>query len=907
MNFKEVEKKYRPIPFWSWNSKLDVEETKRQIKLMDEAGMGGFFMHARGGLTTEYMGEEWFENITAGIEEANNRGMQPWAYDENGWPSGFGNGLVNGLGEAYQQKYLRWDNDVNNTEHTICTKNGIRFYYEINPFYVDTLDRKVADEFINKIYQPYYDKYKDSFCGFFCDEPQISRNGIPWSLILPETYEKEYGENLLERLDELFFPNGNYEDTRVKFWRLITIMFSNNFMKPVYDWCVEHNLGFTGHVACEETLEEEVTCNGACMPHYEYFTMPGMDWLGRDIFDCLTPLQLTSAAHQLGKKEILSESFALCGHNVGFDELKAILQWHMVLGVTKLCQHLEGYSLEGLRKRDYPPAMYYQQPWWEEYKYFNESMSRIGKILGEGKIQYDTLLLHNMTSAWKCFDGDKNGDIKKYNDALLNDYRILLGKHRLFHFGDEILIERHGRVEGSELVIGTQRYKTVVIPKNIGFLENTQKLLEKFKKNGGIVTTADKVETNNICSSSMITYTERQYDGYKIYFFINNNAEEVSATFLSGGKMVDITTGDVMPFSGEYTFAPYDSLILVDDETPFASEYKEEHKVLNLDGEWEIKECSENILTLDTCDVYFDDELAGRDENAVDVLYMALDRRKSMSVRLEYRFNVVTIPDKVYLLCETPGKFVIKINGVELNREVKGYFVDKSFKKIAIDGFLKNGENIISMEMLFAPDEKIYEDIEKGYVFETEKNKLTFETEFESIYIIGEFSVKTDGNFESLDRNAVRYDGSFVIDKPEKFIKLSNIEQQGFPFFSGKITLCKEFSLNTTNYILSLKKKGVNCIDVKINGKSHKKLMWGHLKCDLSSELNIGKNVIELTLVNNLRNMLGPHHLSEGESFWVTPWSFYKRRNVWNHTFCGNENEMLWDNDYCFVEFGIEN
>ena len=103
---------------------------------------------------------------------------------------------------------------------------------------MDTLDRKVADEFIEKIYQPYYDKYKDTFCGFFCDEPQISRNGIPWNLTLPEAYKKEYGEDILEKLDELFFPNGNYEDIRVKFWRLITIMFSENFMKPVYEWCL---------------------------------------------------------------------------------------------------------------------------------------------------------------------------------------------------------------------------------------------------------------------------------------------------------------------------------------------------------------------------------------------------------------------------------------------------------------------------------------------------------------------------------------------------------------------------------------------------------------------------------------------------------------------------------------------
>ena len=59
---------------------------------------------ARGGLQTPYLGE-WMANIAAGVEEARERGMGAWAYDENGWPSGFGDGRVNGRGERYQQKY----------------------------------------------------------------------------------------------------------------------------------------------------------------------------------------------------------------------------------------------------------------------------------------------------------------------------------------------------------------------------------------------------------------------------------------------------------------------------------------------------------------------------------------------------------------------------------------------------------------------------------------------------------------------------------------------------------------------------------------------------------------------------------------------------------------------------------
>ena len=39
-------------PFWSWNDRLEKKELVRQIELMKESGIEGFFMHARGGLKT---------------------------------------------------------------------------------------------------------------------------------------------------------------------------------------------------------------------------------------------------------------------------------------------------------------------------------------------------------------------------------------------------------------------------------------------------------------------------------------------------------------------------------------------------------------------------------------------------------------------------------------------------------------------------------------------------------------------------------------------------------------------------------------------------------------------------------------------------------------------------------------
>lgn len=67
-----------------------------------------------------------------------------------------------------------------------------------------------------------------------------------------------------------------------------------------------------------------MTSTAGIMPFYEYMPIPGVDWLRRMIFNPVVPKQVSSVASQLGKKQVLTESFALCGWNVSFGELRWI-------------------------------------------------------------------------------------------------------------------------------------------------------------------------------------------------------------------------------------------------------------------------------------------------------------------------------------------------------------------------------------------------------------------------------------------------------------------------------------------------------------------------------------------------------------------------------------------------------
>lgn len=92
--FRNPGKDYRSAPFWSWNDRLSPAEVARQVIDMKEHGMGGFFIHSREGLETEYLGPEWMRCVHEAVAAARAAGMNAWLYDEDRWPSGFAGGLV---------------------------------------------------------------------------------------------------------------------------------------------------------------------------------------------------------------------------------------------------------------------------------------------------------------------------------------------------------------------------------------------------------------------------------------------------------------------------------------------------------------------------------------------------------------------------------------------------------------------------------------------------------------------------------------------------------------------------------------------------------------------------------------------------------------------------------------------
>ena len=282
--------------------------------------------------------------------------------------------------------------------------------------------------------------------------------------MLEKEYEREYHRDLIRELPFLFLNAEHSRAVRIRFWRLTAKLFRDHFMKQIHDWCAAHGWLLTGHPVLEETCQSQLTANGAIMPQYRYYDIPGVDKLGREEASPVMLNQVVSIAAQFGKKQILTESFACTGWNINFSGMRRVYNSQLAHGVNLLCQHLQSYSLRGMRKRDYPSSNFVHQPWWNDVGRINREFARAGKMLAEGQADVQVVVLHPMSSAWSLFTGGPDETIAAYSLSLEKLTRELDALQINHHYADELTTDECGSVKDGRFIIGECAYRIVAIP-----------------------------------------------------------------------------------------------------------------------------------------------------------------------------------------------------------------------------------------------------------------------------------------------------------------------------------------------------------------------------------------------------------------------------------------------------------
>ena len=551
--FENPTAEYRDAPFWAWNCRLDKQELMTQIERFTRMGMGGFHMHVRTGMDTPYLSDAYMDLIKACVSKAKSEGLLAYLYDEDRWPSGAAGGYVT-RDPAFRMRYLLFTHtpygqggttlqEVSGAKGSRTEEGKLIACYDVrlseegcllsaeripedaparfdkwyayvespnpsgwynNQTYVNTLDKKAIDRFIDITYESYNRTIQDEFDktvpSIFTDEPQFSRKGtfrfaastedvtLPWSDDLPDTFREAYGEDLLSGIPELFWdlPDGKVSLIRYHYHDHICERFTRAFADNCGAWCRSHGLKLTGHMMQEPTLYSQTGALGEAMRSYRAFDLPGIDMLCA-LHEYTTAKQAQSAVHQFGYEGMTCELDGVTNWDFDFRGHKLHGDWQAALGVTLRVPHLAWVSMAGEAKRDYPASINYQSPWWSEYKNVSDHFARVATALTRGKPLVKVAVIHPIESYWLHWGPEEQTAlIREQLDTQFKDVTswLLFGGID-FDFISESLLPDLCPEPGNPLKVGKMSYDAVIVPGCETLRSTTLDRLEGFKAAGG--------------------------------------------------------------------------------------------------------------------------------------------------------------------------------------------------------------------------------------------------------------------------------------------------------------------------------------------------------------------------------------------------------------------------------------
>ena len=979
-------RQFRPTAFWSWNDDLDPEELRRQIRDMKDKGLGGFFMHARVGLVTPYLSDRWMECVEASVDEAREVGLDAWLYDEDRWPSGSVGRVIPDMGPEWRQKGVELaevdPDEYQPQSHALATFIGRRRGKEIAELqrlpdhalppdvgdrtvfhlymrthgYVDLLRPAVVGKFIELTHEQYKRRVGDEFGrtipGIFTDEPNWYC--MPWTEDLPRIFQERNGYDLLDQLLSLFYEVGDFRKVRYDYWSTATDLYVETFSKRIFDWCARNNLAFTGHQLYEDTLLVQLRHIGSAMPHYEYMHVPGIDHLGRHVVDPVLCKQVSSVAHQFGGRRVLSETYGTAGWNLTLEDRKWIGDWQYVQGVDLLAEHLQLYSMRGRRKRDYPPSLYYQQPWWPHNRVIADYFARLGAALTSGRHKCDILLLHPMGSAWAVHDLDDDQPVAELSGQFSRLSTFLLQIHRDYDYGDEGIIERQGTIEGANLRVGACRYKIVIVPPSVTMRTKVLDLLLRFAEAGGRVICmeplpaleqglqsnrpADELrrigtviandrdelrltlegmlepeivvlEHDSAFEGALHALGRHEEDAHSVWcqqrdagdrqiFFLGNtdNKREVHAEVRLRGRGLledwDLQTGRVTSMPSQYAEGYTRTRVAL---APAGS------RLLALNRAQEPVERSASGRR-QVRRIAFEDrwQVEPRDYNALTLDYCAFRMGDG-----EWREEVPTI--WLYQALEglqEPTPLALRFAfPVETDPAGLGscFLVVEQPELWSIT---LNGRPApephgwwtdISFRKIHVCD-LLRDGMNIVEMTTTAKPGL----EVESIYAIGQFGVTRRGS---------RWDGGppmFAVTAPVTEGRTGDLGPQGYRFFRGSVVYRQDLRVpleEGQRGVLRLEGMEAVLARVTVNGREAGYVPWRPHELDVTAFLNKRRiNTFEIELFGSCRNLLGPHHNVNANAIGIGPRSFYGS-DEWRED--PRSADDIWRDRYSFVPFGI--
>ena len=597
--FLNPKNEFFPYYTWVWSSKITKEGIVSRLDEYEKNNIKNVYILPEPkefrpdtmptSLEPDYLSKEYFELYRYASEYAESKGMGLLLYDEGGWPSGSACGKVIEEKPHLIHKTLSV-RKVNlpyspSGDAVACFYDGKRIKEGFNAegladeyyikqgagYYTDLLEPETTDTFIHLTHEQYKKSvghlFGKTILASFTDEPSTSRTG--WCDGFAEKFKKRYGYDVLDHLPVICLDKEEDTDekgmqVRIDYTDLLAEVFAENYFMKLRSWCNENNLLSTGHLNGDDVTNHKHQGFHSILRQLRCLDIPGVDSIWRQIFpgndNHFFPRFASSAANQIGSPYAITESFAIYGAGLTFDQMRYVILYQLTRGINIFNIMETHYSYDGVERRGPRPGFNPCMPIWNHLKDFNKYVARLSYLarLGEGVVSYAVYM--PMRDIWA--GGSR---AKKWVDVFDKTVKALEKAHCSVDIIDDDFLET-ASVEGNALSTGTAKYTTLVMLKGADISESAKEKLKQFKDAGGKIIYDDellKAEPVAEISSENVSLFKRILPNGVLYFLQNESAEEekVSVSFFEKGNIYELKAD-----SGEMLLAEHGNIVLKSGE-----------------------------------------------------------------------------------------------------------------------------------------------------------------------------------------------------------------------------------------------------------------------------------------------------------------------------------------------------
>jgi hypothetical protein len=317
--------------------------------------------------------------------------------------------------------------------------------------------------------------------AIFCDSLEVYESD--WTGDFLEEFQKRRGYDLKPHLPALALDLGPQTAAiRCDWGKTLTELFNDRFMIPMHEWSQKNKTLFRvqGYGIPPATI--------ASNAHADISEGEGSQWKRVS-----ASRWAASSNHLFGRTVTSSETWTWL-HSPVFRatplDMKAEANLHFLQGVNQLIGHGWPYSAE---TAEYPGYRFYaagvfneKNPWWIIMPDLTRYLQRASYMLRQGQPANDIAFYLPVSDAYASFSPGRANLIDSLRERVGPDaIAAVLQAGFNFDFFDDAVLKNIGKIENGALVLGSNRYRAVMLPNVERIPPETYRMLAEFVRSGG--------------------------------------------------------------------------------------------------------------------------------------------------------------------------------------------------------------------------------------------------------------------------------------------------------------------------------------------------------------------------------------------------------------------------------------